>query len=110
MISCLCLFASRVLLLSIGITSFAITQPASIRILSAKFGDTHGDSCVPNLSICDGKTVCEFVVGEMCSVKGEAKNLEVSWDCGPDTPKKARAAAKGTKISIACPIQQQKTH
>lgn len=78
-------------------------QNPAIRIIAASFGDqVNGNTCTPDLSICNGVTKCSFTVGEMCDVKSSVKNLEVTWDCGEGTAKKARAAAKGTPISLDC--------
>lgn len=74
-----------------------------IRILDASFGDQLAHkTCVPNLSLCKGITECTFTVGDLCEVNSAVKNLEVTWDCGDGTAKKARAAAKGTPITLDC--------
>jgi hypothetical protein len=75
----------------------------AIRIIEASFGDQLAHkTCVPDLSICRGLAVCKFTVGEMCQIDSKVKNLEVTWDCGQGTDKKARAAAKGTQIALEC--------
>lgn len=74
-----------------------------IRIIDASFGDQLSHkTCTPDLSICKGLAVCRFTVANMCAIDSQVKNLEVTWDCGDGTAKKARAAAKGTEISLEC--------
>lgn len=78
------------------------SDPA-IRIVDASFGDQlNHKTCSPDLSLCKGLSTCKFTVGEMCSVDARVKNLEVTWDCGDGTEKHAKAAAKGTEISLEC--------
>ena len=76
-----------------------------IRILEATYGDSQSKkTCKPDLSICKGLSTCAFVVDDgLCKVNAPVKNLEVTLDCGDGTPKKVRAAAKGTKITLSCP-------
>jgi hypothetical protein len=74
-----------------------------VHIVAASFGDQLSKkTCNPDLSLCEGLAMCRFTVGEMCKVESKVKNLEVTWDCGPGTSKKARAAAQGTEISLEC--------
>jgi hypothetical protein len=79
-------------------------EEKGIRVISATYGDKQsGKTCKPDLSLCKGLASCEFEVGDgLCQVEAPVKNLEVEWDCGPHTEQKARAAAKGTRISISC--------
>ena len=76
---------------------------SGIRILSATFGDQLAHkTCTPDLSICKGLALCKFTVGDLCPVDSQVKNLEVVWDCGDGTDKKAKAAAKDTEIRLEC--------
>ena len=76
----------------------------AIRILEATYGDKQGGkTCSPKLSICAGLALCEFTVDDgLCAVEAPVKNLEVTWDCGARNNKRARAAARGTKMSLSC--------
>lgn len=78
----------------------------SIHITSAVYGDGSADNrCSPSLALCEGRSLCEFQVTDgLCALPagaGSARNLEVQWTCGSDEPR-ARAAAKGTQISLSC--------
>src|SRR5262245_24416052 len=72
-----------------------------IHIVSAEFGDKQtGKACTPDLSICEDRAECSFDVDDsLCTVDAPVKNLEVHWNCGPESPEKAKAAATGTKIT-----------
>jgi hypothetical protein len=87
-----------------AIAAFQLHAGSEIRVIDATYGDSRAKkSCKPDLSICKGRTICEFVVDDgLCAVDAAVKNLEVMWDCGPGTQKKSRAAAKGTKMSLSC--------
>jgi hypothetical protein len=75
-----------------------------LRIIEATYGDqVGGKTCKADMSICKlGNLVCHFTVDEMCQVDSDVKNLEVTYDCGVGTEKKAVAAAKGTPITMSC--------
>jgi hypothetical protein len=81
-----------------------LPKDPAIRIIEATYGDkTSHKTCTPNLSICSGQAECSFQVDDgLCAVDAPVKNLEVVWDCGDGTDKHARAAAKGTRISLEC--------
>jgi hypothetical protein len=103
-------------LLPVGMLALIISAPfcvegqntakknSGIRIIEATYGDkSTGKTCSPDLSVCKGLSKCEFNVDDgLCTIEAPVKNLEVVWDCGPGTTKKARAAAKGTNMSFEC--------
>jgi hypothetical protein len=97
--------ASIVTTSSAGDLGQSTPPKTGIQIKTAVYGDVQGKkTCVPTLSICTGRALCEFVVDDgLCKVDAAVKNLEVQWVCGESTTPKARAAAKGTKITLACP-------
>jgi hypothetical protein len=81
-------------------------EPYTIEVLSAVYGDDFGHTCNPDISICNGRALCEFQVGDnLCALSPDAdsaRNLEVHFSCGVPLPDKAVAAAKGTKITLDC--------
>jgi hypothetical protein len=93
----------------LSITASAHSDPHTIEVLSAEYGDGQGHTCEPNISICNGQAECEFLVDDnLCSLveeAGSARNLEVTFSCGVPLQDKAVAAAKGTKIKLDCQVQ-----
>lgn len=84
----------------------ANSDPYTIEVLTAAYGDGQGHTCSPNISICNGRAECDFLVDDnLCSLgadAGPARNLEVTFSCGVPLPDKAVAAAKGTRITLDC--------
>jgi hypothetical protein len=91
----------------------ANSEPYTIEVLSAVYGDGLGHSCSPDISFCNGRAECDFLVGDnLCALGPDAasgRNLEVHFSCGAPLPDKAVAAAKGTRITLDCqaPARQQ---
>lgn len=92
--------------LSMGQIAHANSDPYSIEVLSSAYGDGEGHTCSPDLSICNGRTECDFLVDDsLCTLSedsGSARNLEVTFSCGVPLPDKAVAAARGTRITLDC--------
>ncbi|WP_143273158.1 hypothetical protein [Bradyrhizobium canariense] len=89
----------------------ANSEPNKIEVLSAEYGDGHGHSCDAKGdvgSICNGRTECGFIVGDICDPGPNVspRNLEVHFACGVPLPDKAVAAAKGTRITLNCGTAQ----
>jgi hypothetical protein len=84
----------------------ANSEPYTIEVLSAVYGDGEGHSCSPDMSICNGRAECDFLVDDnLCALSADARagrNLEVQFSCGVPLPDKAVAAAKGTRIVLDC--------
>src|SRR5262249_40438152 len=60
----------------------ANSEPYTIEVLSAMYGDGLGHSCRPDISICNGRAECDFLVGDnLCALGPDAaasgRNLEV---------------------------------
>lgn len=75
-----------------------------IHIVEATYGDkSTGNTCVPNLRICQETSECEFTVDDgLCDVDSKVKTLEVVWDCGADSEIKTSTATKDAKMSLVC--------
>ncbi|APO55347.1 hypothetical protein BD122_33716 [Bradyrhizobium diazoefficiens] len=85
----------------------ANSEPNKIEVLSAEYGDGQGHSCNAknDVSFCNGRAECDFIVGDVCDPgpnAAPARNLEVHFACGVPLPDKAVAAAKGTRITLDC--------
>jgi hypothetical protein len=92
---------------SILLSGSSVAGDGGITIQSAKYGDLQQmKTCSPDLSICDGRSLCEFMIDDgLCTVPtgaGSARNLEVFFACGT-AQAKGLAGAKGTRITMKCP-------
>jgi hypothetical protein len=102
----------KLIVAAVSITAYiagfniAYPEPGKIEVTSAEYSDGQY-KCEPDLSICNGKSECGFVVDDgLCELDddaGPARNLTVEYFCGAPFAPKAVAAARGTRIEMKCP-------
>jgi hypothetical protein len=93
-------------IMALKVVTDANSEPNKIEVLTAVYGDNQGHSCSAKeavASACNTRAQCGFIVGDLCDPGAAiARNLEVTFSCGVPLQDKAKAAAKGTRITLDC--------